>query len=136
MIKIFKKIKYGIKSSLARYKRTGRCKACGRCCRSIRLVFEGENIKSAEQFEEGKKYNRYFNMFYPSGVRPDGTMKFTCYHLGSDNRCRRYYFRPLKCWTWPDHSWEYIKNGGQTKEGCGFHYEPSVSFDKVLNGIK
>jgi Fe-S-cluster containining protein len=75
-------------------------------------------------------------MFYISGENPDGVLKFTCKHLGEDNKCTRYFFRPLKCWTYPDHhviDKDHIMKGKQTKEGCGFSYKSTVTFDEVLD---
>jgi len=124
-----------LKISRAKYVRAGKCKACGNCCRSIKLLLDGELIKTEEQFEIGKQCNPVFKMFYQYSQTPEGVLLFSCKHLGKNNKCRRYLFRPLKCWTYPDHhivDKDHIMRGKQTKAGCGFSYKSNITFDEVL----
>lgn len=123
----------------AKYVRVGKCKICGNCCRSIKLLLGGNLIKTEEEFEEGKRCNPVFKMFYIYDKHPDGVLRFSCRYLGEDNKCKRYFFRPLKCWTYPDHhkcDKDHIMRGKQTKEGCGFRYESTVSFSEVMDFCK
>lgn len=78
-------------------------------------------------------------MFYIYSETPEGVLLFSCKHLGEDNKCKRYFFRPLKCWTYPDHhicDRDHIMKGKQTKKGCGFSYKSNVSFKEVMDFCK
>ena len=133
MKNLLKRIYYNIKILRARYKRTGSCKACGNCCKNIKLLFDGELIKTQELFEEGKKYNPAFKMLYINGRHENGALRFSCIHLGKNNKCKTYLIRPLTCWLYPFKQRERIPNSRKTREGCGFSYKPSISFTEVMD---
>ena len=73
------------KTFSSKYVVKGKCKACGKCCRSI-VFYDGEElIKTKEQFEIAKTKNKRMNLFEISGIdETDGALTFVCKSLGDD----------------------------------------------------
>jgi Fe-S-cluster containining protein len=77
------------------------CLACGSCCKANSVELEEQDI---ERFE---KAGRPELLRPPYARRRDGRLVLTlrkdkrCHHLGADNRCAVYAFRPDACSTFP-----------------------------------
>jgi Fe-S-cluster containining protein len=77
------------------------CLACGSCCKANSVELEDPDI---ERFE---KAGRPELLRPPYARRRDGRLVLTlrkdkrCHHLGDDNRCAVYAFRPDACSTFP-----------------------------------
>ncbi len=122
------------KTFSSKYVVKGKCKACGKCCRSI-VFYDGEElIKTKEQFEIAKTKNKRMNLFEISGVdETDGALTFVCKSLGNDGKCKNYWLRSMFCREYPFIIPDFIKNNGQTLEGCGYYYSVNKPFDEYLN---
>ena len=116
-----------------KYYRTGKCKACGKCCRSI-VFYDGETlIRTPEQFENAKKKNKRMNLFEISGVdETDGALTFVCKSLGKDGKCKSYWLRSMFCREYPFIIPDFIRNNGQTLENCGDYYAVDKEFKEYL----
>lgn len=117
----------------AKYVVKGKCKACGKCCRSI-VFYDGETlIKTEEQFEQAKLKNKRMNYFEISGRDDsDGALTFRCKSLGKDGKCRHYWLRSMFCREYPFIIPDFIRNNGQTLEGCGYYYAVDKEFKEFL----
>ncbi|MCM1264906.1 MAG: YkgJ family cysteine cluster protein [Candidatus Gastranaerophilales bacterium] len=126
------KFLYNYKFS-AKYVVKGKCKACGKCCRSI-VFYDGEElIKTKEQFEKAKLKNKRMKLFEISGIdETDGALTFKCKSLGNDGKCKDYFFRSMFCREYPFIIPDFIKNNGQTLEGCGYYYSTNKEFKEFL----
>lgn len=121
------------KTFSSKYILKGKCKMCGKCCRTI-VFYDGDNvIKTKEQFEQAKLKNKRMNMFEISGTdKTDGALTFKCKSLASDGKCKAYFFRSLYCREYPFIKPDFIRNNGQTLEGCGYTYGVNKDFKEYL----
>ncbi|OGI00361.1 MAG: hypothetical protein A2Y25_09505 [Candidatus Melainabacteria bacterium GWF2_37_15] len=100
----------------------GHCKKCGSCCRNITFAIKKDYIKTEEDFERLKKFDRKYNHFFISGQDEDGVLLFTCKSLTDDNLCRDYFFRSLYCRLYPKIQMKHLKTGGELLDGCGYSF--------------
>ena len=127
-------IKYYIQKLLSsKYIRKGSCRRCGNCCRNILLYIEDEPIKTKEQFERVKEWEKHYNNFYISGKNETGALLFTCSEIGEDNLCKVYHFRGLGCRNYPKVNSKFLINGGKPLDGCGYYFEADKPFTSYLN---
>ena len=121
------------KTFYSKYVVKGKCKACGKCCRSI-VFYDGKTlIKTKEQFEQAKLKNKRMNLFEISGRdETDGALTFVCKSLGEDGKCKDYFFRSMFCREYPFIIPDFISNNGQTLEGCGYYYAINKEFKDFL----
>ena len=134
MVEIFQYIKFLYNRLFSsKYVVRGKCKACGKCCRSI-VFYDGEElIKTEEQFESAKLKNKRMNMFEISGRdETDGALTFRCKSLRADGKCGVYFLRSMFCREYPFIIPDFIRNNGQTLEGCGYYYGVSKEFKDYL----
>ena len=74
------------------------------------------------------------NMFKISGKDDaDGALTFVCKSLSKDGKCKDYFFRSMFCREYPFVIPEFIRNNGQTLEGCGYYYTVTKKFNEFLN---
>lgn len=121
------------KAFSSKYVVKGKCLACGKCCRSIVFYDGKELIKTEEQFELAKTKNKRMNMFEISGVdETDGALTFVCKSLRPDGKCGAYFFRGMFCREYPFIIPDFIRNNGQTLEGCGYSFGVDKEFKEYL----
>ena len=109
----------------------GKCKLCGECCKTI-VFYVGENpVKTNEQFNLLKKWDKKYNSFVINGTAPDGALYFKCRALGEDNKCKMYFFRSLACRMYPKHQSSFFKRGDGIKQNCGYYIE-NKKFEEFL----
>jgi len=124
------------KAFSSKYIIKGKCKACGKCCRSI-VFYDGDKlIKTEEDFVLAKKKNKRMNMFEISGKDDfDGALTFKCKSLADDGKCKDYWIRSIFCREYPFIIPDFIRNNGQTLEGCGYYYGVDKEFKEYLKSI-
>ncbi len=110
----------------------GKCKACGECCRTIVFYAGKYPVKTKEQFELLKKWDKKYNNFEPNGVSSDGLIYFKCKALKDDGKCRVYFFRSLACRMYPKYSASFFTRGEGFKSCCGYYSEPKKIFNDFL----
>lgn len=131
---MIKWIKYFINILTApKYKRSGYCKQCGECCRSIVLSDNGKEIRSVEEYELLRQKYKKYNHFEPIKLNKQGILLFKCKSLGIDNRCKDYFFRSLYCRQYPNIDKKFILAGGVLLNGCGYKIAPSKKFSDYLD---
>ena len=116
-----------------KYKRSGQCKQCGECCRSIVLSDNGKEVTSIEEFELLRDKYKKYNHFEPVKHNEQGILLFKCKSLDDNNRCRDYFFRSLYCRRYPDIDKNFILAGGVLLDNCGYKIEPSKKFSDYLD---
>ena len=123
----------------SKYVVRGKCKQCGQCCKTILFSDENSYIKSEESFIALQKRNRRYLHFTINGKVKDennsffdGALMFKCKSLGKDGRCKKYFFRSLWCRTYPSINSDFIYNGGQTLDNCGFYFDVDKKFKDYL----
>jgi len=112
--------------------RTGSCKRCGTCCRTITFMLGDKYVTEIEQFEKLKSLNKKFNHFYLTGKDENGILLFACKSLSKDNLCRHYLFRSLYCRNYPKMNSKLFAEGMETLDECGFYYKSSIEFKDFL----
>ncbi|MCR5265593.1 MAG: YkgJ family cysteine cluster protein [Cyanobacteria bacterium RUI128] len=131
---LYKHIKFLYnKTFSSKYVVKGKCKACGKCCRSI-VFYDGDNIiKTEEEFEQAKLKNKRMKMFEISGRDDtDGALTFVCKSLRPDGKCGAYWIRSMFCREYPFVIPDFIRNSGQTLEGCGYTFGVDKEFKEYL----
>lgn len=108
-----------------KYKRIGSCKQCGKCCREITFKIKDKLISTKEEFELLKKWQPHYKNFKITGEDELRTQLFTCKHLSKTNKCLKYKTRSLFCREYPF--------GPETLPECGYSFQPTKSFQKILN---
>lgn len=131
---MFKYLKFFVQLfSSSKYIRKGKCLGCGNCCRNILLYVEEEPIRTEEQFEKVKEWEKHYRNFYISGRSETGALLFTCREIDDNNRCRVYFFRGLGCRLYPRKDTKFLINGGKPLDGCGYYFEADKSFSSYLH---
>lgn len=121
------------KTFSSKYVLKGKCKTCGKCCSTIVFYDGNKLIKTKEQFEEAKLKNKRMNLFEISGRdETDGALTFRCKSLGKDGKCKTYWRRSMFCREYPFIIPDFIKNNGQTLEGCGYYFDVNKKFEEYI----
>ena len=106
----------------SRYVLKGRCGLRGACCKYI-LGDPPRFIKDSRLLDVYAFYHRLFHRFTPVAKGPNGEIIFSCGHLGPDNRCGIYRYRPLLCRNYPVIP---IFEPPRVLPGCGYRVAPRV----------
>lgn len=118
----------------SKYVVKGKCKACGKCCRTIVFYDGDELIKTEEQFEKAKQKNKRMMLFEISGRDEiDGALTFVCKSLRPDGKCGNYFLRSMFCREYPFVIPDFIRNNGKTLEGCGYYFDIDKKFEEYLH---
>ena len=116
-----------------RIKIKGKCKACGECCRTI-VFYVGKNpIKTEEQFELLKKWDKKYNRFEISGTAEDGALYFKCKALKENGKCSAYFFRSVACRMYPKYQAPLFSRGDGLKPSCGYFIEVEKKFQSFMD---
>ncbi len=121
------------KKQSAKYIRKGHCKQCGSCCRNIVFYIGKEPVKTKQQFEQLKNFDKHYKNFYINGKDTDNKLLFTCNALSKNNKCKIYHFRAMFCRLYPNPKQSFISNGGKLQDGCGYYFEPDKKFNSFIN---
>ena len=133
MKKIYQYIIFYLQKKFSsRYKVTGKCNKCGVCCSNIVFYILDNTVKTEEEFERMKKFNKVYNNFSISGKKADGTLLFRCNSLTDKGTCRDYMFRSLYCRKYPNHSNKILSGRYETFDGCGYKIEIDKKFISYL----
>jgi uncharacterized protein len=117
-----------------KYIRTGKCKACGRCCREIYVRHASDIIKDEEEFDKLKGSHFFYSYLKVTGKSETGLV-FECTMLDKEKGiCTAYKRRALLCRQYPVE--EIFMMGGEISENCGFKFIPIESFETVFNKVK
>lgn len=129
----FEDLIFYIKSFFSNRQRVkGKCKACGLCCKTI-VFFVGENaVKTEEQFELLKRWDKKYNNFEIAGKSFDDALYFKCKSLKDDGKCGVYHFRSLACRMYPKYNAPFFTRGEGIKKECGYYLEPDKKFKDFL----
>lgn len=107
-----------------KYKITGHCIKCGKCCGEIRS-FGMKNEKDLKFMQLIFPWYRYF---YIKKIDTNGDLVLSCKKLDESGKCTIYKFRPLLCRNYPK---KYINFNAKMIEGCGYKTE-SKNFKDYL----
>ena len=108
-----------------RYKITGSCNKCGKCCQDIRFKYQ----YTEKEFELAKFLYPMYRRFKIRSNTPEEGMILECTLLNEDGTCSVYEKRPAFCRNFPG---EYIYFNGVMQEGCGFKVSPEKKFEDYL----
>lgn len=113
-----------------KYYRTGKCKACGKCCTKIYVKHYKHVIQDEEEFKKLQYLHRFYT--YLKVIDKDETgLVFECQNLDPvTHKCKIHKSRPGICRRYPQE--ELFSMGGALSEDCGYKMLPIVSFDEVL----
>ncbi len=116
----------------SKYVVKGKCRMCGVCCRNIVFYIKDESVKTPEEFDRMKKFNKAYNNFSISGRKADGTLLFRCNSLTEDGKCRDYLFRSIYCRLYPNLGTKILSGKYETFDGCGYNIEVNKKFKTYL----
>ena len=105
---------------------------CGTCCKNIVFYILDEPVKTEEEFERMKKFNKIYNNFSVSGEKADGTLLFKCNSLTNENKCRDYIFRSIYCRKYPNFGNKIHSGKYETFDGCGYRIEVDKKFKTYI----
>lgn len=113
-----------------KYYRTGKCKACGKCCTKIYVKHYKHVIQDEKEFEKLKYLHRFYT--YLKVIDKDETgLVFECMNLDPEtHKCKIHKTRPGICRRYPQE--ELFSMGGALSDDCGYQMKPIVSFEEVL----
>lgn len=84
-----------------------------------------------------KQFKHYRN-FRISGVITDkhdcqnGALTFECRFISKNNKCLIYPIRPMFCRDYPNVIPEFIYNGVDVLDGCGYYFDVDKKFQNYL----
>ena len=110
------------------YLRAGKCLRCGKCCRSISILLNGEKISDLKEFETLKAQEPEYEIFQPCGTSEDGIIIFRCLKQRG-NLCSIHNNRPEICRDYPDLYLMY--SGAELIEGCGYVLAAPYDFEEI-----
>ena len=107
-----------------RYKVTGECKKCGKCCNYMYSF----DTYTEKEFKIMQFLYPAYKRFYIKGKDEDGNFIFACKYVSPEGLCSVYNKRLPMCKKYPA---SYIMYPAKTHDGCGFKVEKK-SFYKSL----
>lgn len=135
-MKFFENLKKFYLSKILRkyYIRTGKCKACGRCCQQIYVRHAKNVISDEKEFEYLKTLHYFYNYLKIVGKDETGLI-FECTKLDKNTgKCTAYKSRPLLCRQYPLE--EIFMMGGGISDDCGYKFTPINSFEDIFKKLK
>lgn len=115
------------------YYRTGKCKACGKCCTKIYVKHYKHVIQDEEEFKKLRYLHRFYT--YLKVIDKDETgLVFECQNLDAEtHKCKIHKSRPGICRRYPQE--ELFSMGGALSEDCGYKMQPIIPFSKVMDKL-
>ncbi len=115
------------------YYRTGKCKACGKCCSKIYVKHFKHVIQDEEEFKKLQYMHRFYT--YLKVIDKDETgLVFECQNLDKEtHKCKIHKSRPGICRRYPQE--ELFSMGGALSDDCGYKMVPIVPFSKVIKKL-
>ncbi len=132
---IYEKLKtfFLLKVLRKKYRRTGTCKGCGRCCREIFVKHAGGVIKEEDEYNRLKKLHPFYSYLKIRYKHEDGLV-FECIKLDKETgKCTIYKNRALLCKLYPQE--EIFMLGGVISDECGYSFIPLETFEEVLQKV-
>ena len=108
-----------------RYKVTGHCIKCGKCCQDIRM----KDATDERDFKLTQFFFPMYRRFVIKGKDENGDLILGCTLQNSDGTCSVYEKRPKLCRNFPK---KYLYFNGVLQDGCGFKVEPEKKFKDYL----
>lgn len=116
-----------------KYIRTGKCKACGKCCQGIHVRHSKHLIQDEEEFERLKEQHYFYN-FLEIVEKNELGLIFACTKVHPETgKCTVYSQRARICKVYPQE--ELFMMGGEISEDCGFSFVPIQSFEEVFQKV-
>ncbi len=115
------------------YYRTGKCKACGKCCTKIYVKHFKHVIQDEEEFKKLQYLHRFYT--YLKVIDKDETgLVFECQNLDpKTHKCKIHKSRPGICRRYPQE--ELFSMGGALSDDCGYKMMPIIPFSKVMSKL-
>lgn len=115
------------------YYRTGKCKACGKCCTKIYVKHFKHVIQDEKEFKKLQFLHRFYT--YLKVIDKDETgLVFECTNLDPEtHKCKIHKSRPGICRRYPQE--ELFSMGGALSEDCGYKMLPITTFAKVMKKL-
>ena len=115
------------------YYRTGKCKACGKCCTKIYVKHFKHVIQDEEEFKKLQYLHRFYT--YLKVIDKDEIgLVFECQNLDPEtHKCKIHKSRPGICRRYPQE--ELFSMGGALSDDCGYKMLPIVPFSKVMDKL-
>ncbi len=135
LVSLWEKLKksFLLKILKRKYRRTGKCKGCGRCCREIFVKHAGGVIKEEKEYSRLKRLHPFYSYLKIRYKHEDGLV-FECTKLDkTTGKCTIYKNRALLCKLYPQE--EIFMLGGIISEECGYNFIPLESFKEVLQKV-
>jgi len=107
-----------------RYKVTGSCNKCGKCCQDIRMKNADEKDFKLTQF-----FIPMYRRFAIRGKDENGDLIVGCTLQNQDGTCSVYEKRPKFCRDYPK---KFLNFYGVFQDGCGYKAEPEKNFEDYL----
>jgi len=108
-----------------RYKVTGSCNKCGKCCQDIRM----KGADDEKDFKLTQFLIPMYRRFVIKGKDENGALILGCKLQNLDGTCSVYDKRPRLCRNFPG---KYLYFNGVLQDGCGFKVEPEKKFNDYL----
>lgn len=120
MFDLIKSIFYEIQSYFVpeklKYKISGECKKCGKCCNYMYSI----DTYTEKEFEIMQKIFPKYKRFYIKGKDEFGNLIFACKLVTPDGLCSDYKHRLKMCKNYPA---RFINYPGKLHDGCGYKVE-------------
>ena len=109
-----------------KYYRTGKCKACGKCCTQIYVKHYKHVIQDEKEFEK----LQYLKIIGKDEIG----LIFECQNLDPEtHKCKIHNRRPAICRRYPQE--ELFSMGGALSDDCGYKMEPIIPFKEILDKV-
>ena len=113
-----------------KYYRTGKCKACGKCCTQIYVKHYKHVVQDEKEFEKLQYLHRFYRYLKVIG-KDDIGLVFECQNLDRvTHKCKIHRTRPGICRRYPQE--ELFSMGGALSDDCGYKMEPIIPFKDVI----
>lgn len=99
-----------------KYKITGKCNQCGKCCKEIRSL----GMRNEKDLKFMQLIFPWYKYFYIKRIENNGDLVLSCTKSDASGKCTIYKFRPFLCRNYPQ---KYINFNAKMIDGCGYKTE-------------